>query len=250
MRPTSNGKCGDRSITNRSASNLERDSRRYHVAGMKLYHYTIPENALLIGLGNGLKASLGKPSAPTEREWQTMGVPVVWLTKGDNRAMAADVEWCKVNAENPADAKIGFPMFGGPIRCVVEIERSRYVIRYEEFMRTLDRAAIDPATGELNYTGADVLRGLAENGPPSYKGMILQWWICTRDIPASKIAILLTRAQAIEGCEHHMTTHKDPEARERWTQQRETFAEAPEDAIFSLENGTCRMLRIRDPKAA
>ena len=60
---------------------------------MKLYHFTTPENLLLIHL-RGLEPGIHQQRTdPGRMDWQTMGQPVVWLTTQEsNRATQADVD--------------------------------------------------------------------------------------------------------------------------------------------------------------
>ena len=109
---------------------------------MQLQHFTTPENALLIGLGGGLRVNLPAPEKnKPEQALQTMGQPVVWLTKEEsNIATAADVAHFKKAYGDDFEQKIGEPMYGGPVCCTVEVERNRHLMRWVEFLRTTNEA--------------------------------------------------------------------------------------------------------------
>jgi hypothetical protein len=186
------------------------------VAAMILYHYTNPENALLI--------------------------PVVWLTKEEsNLATEANA---KAYAEIGCNdlVAVGKPQYGGPVRCVVKVERSKHVMRYVEFLQTTNVVLTNTDTGDL--TGRDVLRKYKEL---SDVAALSSWWICTRAIPASRVCVPLTRAQAIEACQWHVETHPDAGGRDRFKQQRDSFAAAPDDTNFMLHD---RMITGHRPETA
>jgi hypothetical protein len=201
---------------------------------MQLYHYTNAPNALLIGLGRGLSARLGEHN--NSDGGQTMGVPVVWLTR--EQSNCATAEHVAYLAEHGIAHKLGEPMYGGPVRCIVEIERSKHVMRYGEFLQTTKIVGINPQTGE-RVTGRDLARGYAK-----LPGALTHWWISTRDIPVSKICVPLTRAQGIEACEWQVTHEDDPEARASWQRQRDAFAEQPDNARFLFNNGECQTFEV------
>jgi hypothetical protein len=200
-------------------------------AAMNLFHYTVPENAFVIGLGGGLK-----PRCKEENQWQTMGLPVVWLTK-EKSNLATEAEAQRYAAVRDDLAKVGESRYGGPLRCQVEIARSKHVMRYGEFLRTTELVTLNPE-GDRYRTGRDVLRTV--EAEPSGAHALASWWISTREIPASKIWVPLTCAQAIAACEWHIKTHPTADARERFKQQRDTFAAEPADMIFVLHGGECR----------
>ena len=108
---------------------------------MKLYHFTTTENLWLISL-RGLE-----PYASDNNVFMTMGEPVVWLTRQETNVMTAE------HAGHPDfdDMKIGEPMFGGPVRLTVNIERhNKRLQRYPDFcgrvgLRTGSRARSSPA---------------------------------------------------------------------------------------------------------
>jgi hypothetical protein len=202
---------------------------------MILYHYTNPCNALMIGLGAGLK-----PHCKEDNQRLTMGLPVVWLTKEEsNLATEADAKhYAAMGPKLGRDDLIGIgePMYvyGGPVRCQVEIERSKHVMRYAEFLRTTKLVEFNHE-GDRYLTGRDVLR-LVEAGPRGAPALT-SWWICTRAIPASKIWVPLTRTQAIEACEWHINAHPEADGREQFKQQSDTFVAQPDDMILVLHNG-------------
>jgi hypothetical protein len=192
-----------------------------------LYHYTIPENALLIALGGGLKPGLGLKGG--QNAYQTLGMPVVWLTKEQtNIATADDVALMKCG-------EVGGPRYGGEVRCEVHIERSKHLQRYLDFLKTTDRKAIDPATGEISFDGTTVLTSFPRHS--SFRS----WWIYDREIPRSKIMVPLTREQAIAGCQWHVETSPDAEGvKERWQSQLDEFARAPTGTVFLFNDGEFR----------
>jgi hypothetical protein len=196
---------------------------------MQLNHFTTPENALLIGLGNGLEPHVTKADG-AGHGIQTMGVPVVWLTKEENNLATAEHLAHLQKLGVISKTKIGEPLYGGPVCCTVEVERTRHLMRWVEFLRTTRIEAIDQVTGE-RITGRDVLR--------SYDMMPhvdAQWWISTRAIPANRVWVALTRAQGIEGCDWHIKTHPDAEGRERWAAQRDSFAALDAETLIVLHD--------------
>jgi hypothetical protein len=128
--------------------------------------------------------------------------------------------------------RVGEPLFGGPVRCEVELERSRHLIRYEEFCKGM-------ANGEGRPF--EFFETFIECAPPSYKDMAHRWWVYTRGIPARRVQVLLTRAQAMEGCEFWEKDADNEESRSAWKQQRESFAAEPDDSLFLFRNGEARM---------
>ena len=121
---------------------------------MRLFHYTTTTNAILIGLkadcgrgGNGLQPQL-EHAGPT----QTMGVPVVWLTTQQSNIATPEHIAHLSRFPGNEDLKVGEPMFGGPVQCVVNVERSRHVMRWTEFMRTTKATMHDGRTGAMYST--------------------------------------------------------------------------------------------------
>lgn len=123
---------------------------------MNLYHFTTPENALLIGMGAGLTPGIHKEGTAHSAEMMTMGQPVVWLTQEEtNLAKAADVahwaeaieDWEARGIEGGKNKKTGEPRYGGPVRCQVFIERhNRKLMRWPDFMRTTTLIGTIPTT--------------------------------------------------------------------------------------------------------
>jgi hypothetical protein len=211
---------------------------------MILNHFTTPENALLIGLGGGLRVHLPAPEKnKLEQALQTMGQPVVWLTKQEsNIATAADVaHFNKEYGDDHHDQKIGAPMFGGPVCCTVEVERTRHVMRWVEFLRTTPYVAAEESGAMPNITGRDMLRIFEKahgEGWPQFR----QWWISLKPIPAVRVWVPMTRAQGIEACDWHVKTHPDAEARERFQQQRDHFAALDDGTLILLHDGKGQLL--------
>ena len=143
---------------------------------MKLYHFTTTQNLLLVSW-NGLK-----PGA--NAAWQT-GRPCVWLTRQEsNVATAADVERC---AGFGVEWEIGAPVFGGPERVTVHLERhDRKLVPYR-----------DVATAEARLMG------------PYARS---SWWVYFGDIPPSKIAPI-TIAQAVASIDIQISVADDVEQR-------------------------------------
>ena len=206
---------------------------------MRLYHFAMPGSALLLGLGRPLKPGFSKDG----NQWQTMGVPVVWLTKEESNLATADDMKLAAAFDPPIELELGEPRYGGPVRCIVEIERSKHIMRYAEFLRTTTIVAVT-AEGE-EQTGRQLLQRME---PISNPGVFTSWWICKREIPASRIWVPMTRAQAIEGCDWH-AKHSAPEGREQWTKQRHEFAAQSDDSLFMIHNGTCGTFNVKDEAA-
>jgi len=201
---------------------------------MRLYHYTTASNALLIGMGkgNGLEPGLTEHGAITG--FQTMGRPCVWLTKEETNAItpAFAAHYDRIGIEH---AGIGNPRFGGPVRCEIDVERSRHLMRWTEFLRTTKIVGVDEAGKQI--TGREVLAGC---NLAMAAGAADGWWINFKPIPTSRIFIPLTREQAIEGCEWQLNT-AEGEALEQWTAQRDSFGAMPAGTIFGFQNGECRV---------
>lgn len=196
---------------------------------MKLYHYTTSSNAILIvgigdkGIGSGLQPHLTEHG--TYGPMQTMCQPVVWLTKAENNL--ATPEYIAHLSQFPGneDLKVGEPMYGGPVQCIVNVERSRHVMRWTEFMHTTP-------------DGRDVFNNY--DMPPSFT---TGWWISLKTIPLSRIIVPLTREQAVEGCEWQIKQADNASLKQRWTQKRDTFATTEPGTLFVFHNGEC-MQRI------
>lgn len=219
---------------------------------MNLYHFTVPENALLIGMGDGLKLDVLKIDHAQRR--QTMGQSCVWLTQEEsNAATAADIEqWTKaalveppLPSARPLTLKVGEPRYGGPVRCQVFIERhNKKLVRWLDFLRTTTLVETHPELPDYQVTGCELLEQI-QRSAWYMPEVARKWWVYFGEIPNRKIGVPLTRAQAIEGCDWHVEKARTAEAREQWKQQRETFASTPDDALFLFENGECRMFQMR-----
>jgi len=209
---------------------------------MRLQHFTTPENAILIAFA-GLTPHIHKAGTDDEAwtRMQTMGVPVVWLTKEEsNIATVEYVEhWLKRGVKS--DINIGEPSYGGPVGCTTEVKRTRPLMGGSEFLRTTKIEGINPDDPNVRVTGRDVLHAY-ETSSGCWPAAFNQWWVSTRAIPASRVWVPLTRAQGIEGCERHMTTHIDPEARERFAQQRNRFAALDAKTLIVLHDGKGQLL--------
>lgn len=204
---------------------------------MQLYHYTTVVNALLIGMsGEGLKPSTHDYGA--FGAGQTMGVPVVWLTKQESNICTP--EWAARLGKYPGNEniKVGDPAFGGSVQCIVNVERSRHLIRWIEFMRTTKIVA--ECEGHPRITAREILA--CYDMPP---GFCEGWWISLKCIPANRVIVPMTPAQAMEACEWQIEKHPDAEARERFKRQRDDFAALDPNALLVFHNGECK---VHSPK--
>ena len=208
---------------------------------MQLFHYTTPVNALLIGMGHKRDGNEGLSPHTVEYgplgPMQTIGQPVVWLTKEESNICtpehAAHFERAGVADEH---YKVGEPIYGGPVRCEVQIERSRHVMRWTEFMRTTKIEAVDEVTGK-RITGRDVLD--AYDMPPS---LIIGWWVSLKAIPLSRVLVPLTCEQAIEAWNRQIERHPTAEGREQYKQQRDSFAALNyPGTLLVFHNGECQL---------
>ncbi len=195
---------------------------------MQLFHYTSVVNALLIAMGEeGLRPRTVKYGALGEM--QSLGQPVVWLTKEESNLLTPEhaAHFDRIGVEHDA---IGEPLYGGPVRCVVNVERSRHVMRWTEFMRT-------------TKIGRDVLG--AYDFPP---GSTLGWWVSLKPIPPNRIFIPLTREQAIEACEWQVEKHQTAGGREQFKQDRDTFAASEPDTLFVFHDRECHVATATDTR--
>ena len=153
---------------------------------MKLYHFTVIENLVLISW-NGLKPD---PLRGTRHA----GHPVVWLTRQkSNAATAADVE--HFARPGVPEAVLGAPLFGGPERMTVNLERhDRKLVRYAEIASEFEKSCM-----RLPY--------------------LMSWWVYFGHIPPSKIEPI-TVAQAIAGLDVLIDTADDFKKRARYTAMR------------------------------
>jgi hypothetical protein len=184
---------------------------------MKLYHFTTPENLLLIHL-YGLKPSIHQQRTdPGAMDWQTMGQPVVWLTKQEsNRATQAHVDHFKpLNLE----CNVGDPIFGGPVRLAVDVERhNKRLVKYTTFLE--NTTLVHPETGDLQNIGRDVLR-ISRATP----GCVDRWWIYFGTIAPRKIEFApglppgkLTIRLALPGADFRAEMLVDPMSRSRFAE--------------------------------
>lgn len=168
---------------------------------MKLYHYTTAENALCVAL-SGLRPGNHKQATADSRKWQTMGLPVVWLTREESNLATpehvAHFQRLGVNTE----LNVGDLLYGGSVRCVVHLERhNRKLIRWADFLRTTNIVEANrsaPDDREQWITGRDILRRCEQRMMPN---ALAQWWIYLGEVPPHKILVPLTVAMAIQGCD-------------------------------------------------
>lgn len=204
---------------------------------MMLQYFTTTHNALLLGLNRGGSLETGIHNTPDDGDcsWQTMGQPVVWLTMdADNRPTADDVaHYQKLGCKS---VTLGSPIYGGPVCCSVEVERSRHLMRWQEFLRTTKLMSI--GENDECTTGREILKACDTLFPLR---TLIGWWISFKPIPLSRVYVPMTRAQLIEGCTSHIEEATDPEAREQWTVQRESFAKLDDDALLVLHDGDARL---------
>jgi hypothetical protein len=156
---------------------------------MKLYHFTLTQNLLLVSW-SGLKP---QPDALGECGTWRAGRPVVWLTRQEsNAATAADVEHY---ARLDIPVVLGEPLFGGPERVTVHLERhDRKLVRYAEIASEIEKSVLRPHN-------------------------LVSWWVYFDHIPPSKIEPI-TVAQAIVGLDIHIDIAHDFEVRARYTAMR------------------------------
>jgi hypothetical protein len=64
---------------------------------------------------------------------------------------------------------------------------------------------------------------------------LTQWYIYFGFIPQHKIDCTMPASIAIECSEHHIATHPDPEARERFKAMRAQIATLPPDRLVSFD---------------
>lgn len=200
---------------------------------MRLYHYTTIPNALLIGVGHdGGGLTTGGHDDGTEtgskaeyvffKGVQTMGQPVVWLTKEENGLSTDD---------------------GRPVRCIVEVERSRHLMRWAEFLRTTKIEMVAPDGKRI--TGRDLLRTASEN-PAMTPAVMTGWWVSLKPIKARDVIVSMTPAQAVAGCDWQIEKHPTAEGRAEFKTLRDRFAAEAPDALILFHEGKCAVI---DPAA-
>src|ERR1700674_1990533 len=123
-------------------------------AVLKLYHFTVPENVLLIA-ASGLR-----PDACGDRNaHMTAGKPVVWLTRRGENLMTADdmAHFERLGLRH--DTKIGEPMFGGPHRLTVNIgSHSKNLQHWATWMRRNSRVFVDENGVALANNAGELFR--------------------------------------------------------------------------------------------
>ncbi|MCK1367233.1 hypothetical protein [Bradyrhizobium sp. 62] len=159
---------------------------------MIFHHFTHPGTALIVA-GAGLKPQLKASNAH-----MTDGLPVVWLTRQhSNVATKADVDHCK---RFGVDKKEGDLMYGGTARITVRAERhNRRLMRYGHF---LEKAGLERIAPQIMPYALD------------------QWYVYLGDIAAKNVDASLPAWQMLECLDHHITTHPDQDARDRFSDLR------------------------------
>ena len=175
---------------------------------MILYHFTHPGTVLRIA-AEGLK-----PEARPDTALMTAGVPVVWLTRQQsNVATAADV--AHLEKHGGCDRKEGDLAFGGNARLKVTLLPQKRLMRYRDFLQVI---------------GGDMVA----------LGMILtptaltQWYVYLDVIPPRRIDTSLPVVVARECFDHHIATHPDPAARQRYRVIREQLSQLPDCACVKI----------------
>lgn len=176
---------------------------------MILYHFTHPGTVLRIA-AEGLK-----PDARPENAFMTGGVPVVWLTRQpSNIVTAADVT--HMQKHDCLDRNEGDLLFGGTARVTVELQPQKRLVRYRDFLKA---------------SGCD----MAALGTFLTPTALTQWYVYLGDISPRKIDTSMPVAVARECFDHHIATHPDPEARERYKVMRAQIAELPDYARVNIK---------------
>jgi hypothetical protein len=175
---------------------------------MIFYHFTHPGTVLKI-VAEGLK-----PEARPDNACMTGGVPVVWLTRQQsNIVTAADV--AHMQKHDCLDRKDGDLLFGGTARLTVELQPQKRLVRYRDF---------------LKMTGSD----MAALGTILTPTALTQWYVYLGVIPPRRIDTSMPVAVARECFEHHIATHPDPQARERYKAVRAQIAQVPDGARVEI----------------
>lgn len=166
---------------------------------MILYHFTTPANVLLISV-EGLK-----PAAQNDNVHMTQGKPVVWLTtQSNNRLTAEDVAFLKMSQ---VYVDVGQYAYGGGARLAVQLElNNKRLKRYFDLLSPQARSAMLPSARE--------------------------WFVYFGTIPSARIDTRLSAALMLECLDHHIETHPDLQARERFKVEREKVADFPPDEIL------------------
>ncbi|CUU17588.1 hypothetical protein ABIB94_008424 [Bradyrhizobium sp. JR7.2] len=174
---------------------------------MNLYHFTHPGTVLRIA-AEGLK--------PNDDDFMSGGLPVVWLTRQQSNVMtAADVAHMHRMEVGDLNRKDGDLIFGGKARLTVRLEPQKRLVKYRDFLRDGGAPLVDPAC--LTQTA------------------LTQWYVYLGVIPPRKIDITMTVALIVECLDHHIQTHPDADARERFAEQRAQIATLPPDRLASFD---------------
>lgn len=89
-----------------------------------------------------------------------------------------------MTVEHDEHRKVGEPIFGGPVRLTVNIERhNKRLERYPDFLRRHE--VTDRLTGKIVVRGRDVIRDFQNRKWMS--NLMADWWIYRGTIKPSKI---------------------------------------------------------------
>jgi hypothetical protein len=172
---------------------------------MIFYHFTHPGTVLKIA-AEGLK-----PEARPDNAFMTGGVPVVWLTRQQsNIVTTADVAY--MQKHDCLDRQEGDLLFGGTARLTVELQPQKRLMRYRDFLKT---------------TSSDFGTILTPTA-------LAQWYVYLGVIPPRRIDTSMPVAVALECFDHHIATHPDPQARERYRATRAQIAQVPDGARVEI----------------
>ena len=175
---------------------------------MILYHFTHPGTVLRIA-AEGLKPNDDDDAAYL----MSGGLPVVWLTRQQSNVMtAADVAY--MHRMEVGDRTEGDLIFGGKARLTVRLEPQKRLVKYRDFLRDGGAPLVDPA--RLTQTA------------------LTQWYVYLGVIPPRKIDFTMTVALVVECLDHHIETHPNKDARERFAEQRAQIATLPPDRLVSF----------------
>jgi hypothetical protein len=182
---------------------------------MLFYHYTCPTNVMLIA-EQGLL-----PNASDDNGFMTDNMPVVWLTRQQtNITTAAQAAHYKKLGVDMPGTKEGDETFGGAARLNVRLEPQKRLMKYSDFLRKNVPAAVAATRAHLTLTAWE------------------NWYVFLGIIPACRIDATLPATLALECLDHHIATHPDPDACERFKAFRAEAATVPPDAPVSFGAGT------------
>lgn len=154
-----------------------------------------------------------KPSASDDNAFMTGGLPVVWLTRQQsNITTAAQASHFKKLGIDMPGCKEGDGTFGGNARLTVRLEPQKRLMKYSDFLRRNMPAAVEPSRKSLT--------------PDAWAN----WYIFLGTIPPHRIDTTLPASLALECLDHHIATHPDADARERFKAFRKQVAARPPDA--------------------